>query len=793
MSNLSGIAQNLTSVALPFDGTDHLDYRLLVEQLPGAVYRARPGTDGAWLYVSPNVEKITGVAASRFESDPSLWFSLIHPEDREAVLLLEGNVTKAGDAYAAEYRVVRPDGSIVWISDESMSMLDREGALVLQGVLLDITDRKNVESEMESNVSLLQATLDATADGILVVDPHGKILGFNRRFLELWEIPDELAEAGDDSSLLSHITAQLSHPQTFLRRLQELYADPAAEDFTMVAFKDGRLFERYSIPRQLGDKNIGRVWSFRDRTEHCNAAEQLRVSEGRLRSIVESEPECVTLIDRHGMLLEMNPAGLKMIEADDLSSVTGRCVYDLIVDEDKQAFSDLNRRIFDGEQGSLTFDLVGLKGGRRTIETTAVPFRDATGEIVGHLAVARDVSERERLEEKLRQSQKLEALGRLAGGVAHDFNNVLTVIANYASFINDGLSHNDQFRGDANEIIRASDRGASLVKQLLAFSRKEVVQPRVIDVNEFVIDIERLLQRTIGMDIDVKVKPLDRPANVFMDPGQVEQLLLNLGLNARDAMPEGGTLTVAATLERLDVEAVVGIPDAEAGDYVRLLVSDTGLGMNEDVKAHVFEPFFTTKSRGLGTGLGLASVYGIVQQAGGHVTVESETGKGTTFLVYLPASDESPVDETEPIASPAHAQGDGEKILLVEDEEPVRRLVTRILEAAGYEVEAVASGAEALKALDQEARVDLLLTDVLMPGMSGVELADRVTSLRSGLRVLLMSGYAEDVVAPDVKTDPKYRLLSKPFDKKSLLAEVRVRLEAPPPAILDPEVDGEAV
>jgi PAS domain S-box-containing protein len=791
MNNLSGIVEEVDP-SLTFEGTDQLDYRLLVEQLPGAVYRARPGAKGEWLYVSPNVQRITGVAASVFASDPTLWFSLIHPDDRDAVLLLEDSVTIAGEAYVAEYRMVRPDGSIVWVNDESMSMLDRDGALVLQGVLLDITDRKSVEFEMELSVSLLQATLEATADGILVIDPNGKILGFNKRFLEMWRIPDELAEAGDDASLLGHVIDQLAHPQTFLRRVQELYADPGAEDFAMVEFKDGRLFERYSIPRQLGDRNIGRVWSFRDRTEHCNAAEQLRVSEGRLRSIVESEPECVKLIDRNGVLLEMNPAGLRMIEADDLSSVTGECIYDLIVDEDKEAFLNLNRRIFDGERGSLTFDLIGLKGGRRTIETTAVPFRDATGEVVGHLAVARDVSERQLLEEKLRQSQKLEALGRLAGGVAHDFNNVLTVIANYASFINDGLSHNDQFRGDANEIMRASDRGASLVKQLLAFSRKEVVQLRVLDLNEFIVDIERLLQRTIGKDIDVKVIPLDRPANVFMDPGQVEQLLLNLGLNARDAMPDGGTLTVAATVERLTREDVAGSPEAEPGDYACLTVSDTGLGMNEDVKAHVFEPFFTTKSRGLGTGLGLASVYGIVQQAGGHVTIESESGKGTTFFVYLPATDEDPIGETA-IDEPAHSQGAGEKIFLVEDEEPVRRLVTRILEGAGYEVVAVASGAEALDALDPEARIDLLLTDVLMPGMSGVELADRATTQQTGLRVLLMSGYAEDVVAPHVKTDRMYQLLAKPFDKKALLAEVRGCLEAPPPSVPEPEQAGEAV
>ena len=752
------------------DARVQLDYKMLVEQLPGAVYRAVAGARGAWYYVSAKVEKITGISATEFEADPELWLSLVHPDDRKAVLSVEDRVAVTSEPYLAEYRMVRPDGSIVWVRDEAVALRDDSGNPVLQGVLLDITDRKNAELEMESSVSSLQATLEATADGILVVDLTGDVLWFNQKFLQLWDIPDELARAGDGEALLSHVIGQIAHPEAFLQKVQELYADPDAEDFDVVEFEDGRVYERFSIPSRLGGQSVGRVWSFRDRTGQRAGAEQLRVSEGRLSTMVDSEPGCVKLIDREGALLEMNSAGLQMIEADSIEDVAGMCVYDVIAVEDRQAFVDLNTRIFEGERGSLAFDLVGLKGGHRRIETHAVPFRDANGDVIAHLAISLDITERERLEEQLRRSQKLEAIGRLAGGVAHDFNNALTVIANCANFISDGLPDNDRLREDAAEIIQATDRAASLVRQLLAFSRKEVVRPRVLELNEVVADIERVLRRTIGDAIEIKVRPMRDPAYVLVDPGQVEQVLLNLGLNARDAMPDGGVLTVTSSLVELDREAIAFLPDVEAGTYGCLTVNDTGLGMDDEVKAHVFEPFFTTKGLGLGTGLGLASVYGIVKQAGGHVTVESESGVGSTFYVYLPITEERPVVDSESVTSLPN--GAGERIVLVEDEEPVRRLVTRILERAGYDVLALGSGAEALDQICPDGRYDLLLTDVVMSGMSGVELADRLTSQHSELKVLLMSGYTEEVLFPD-QEDGNRALLLKPFGQDELLNKVR--------------------
>jgi two-component system, cell cycle sensor histidine kinase and response regulator CckA len=752
-----------------------LDYQMLVEQLPGAVYRATPGADGTWFYVSPQVQRIAGASASEFEADSGLWLSLIHPEDRKAVLLVEDRAALTGEPYLAEYRLVRPDGSIVWVRDEAAVLTDDAGNTVLQGVLLDITDRKNAELEMESSVSSLQATLEATADGILVVDRTGDVLWFNQRFLLLWDVPDELARVGNGDRLLAHLVEQTTDPDAFIKKVEELHADPDREDFDVVEFKDGRVYERFSTPRRVAGLSAGRVWSFRDRTGERAAAEQLRVSESRLSTIVESEPECVKLIDREGTLLEMNPAGLEMVEAECLDDVAGMCIYDMVAEEDKQAFAELNDKIFRGERGSLSFDLIGLKGGRRRIETHAAPFKNANGEVIAHLAIALDVTKRERLERQLRQSQKLEAIGRLAGGIAHDFNNVLTVIANYASFINDGLPVGDELREDAAEIIRASDRAASLVRQLLAFSRRDVIRPRVLDFNEVIRDTERLLRRTIGENIEIAMKPMEDSVYVLMDPEQFEQVLLNLGLNARDAMPNGGTLTVAASLVDLDEHAIAFIPDVTAGRYACVIVGDTGAGMDDDVKAHIFEPFFTTKGRTEGTGLGLASVYGIVKQAGGHVGVESESGIGSTFFVYLPLTDERPAAAPRMDVTPTTtATG---RIALVEDEEPVRRLVSRILERAGYEVLTFSSG-DQLLALEEH--YDLLLTDVVMPGMSGVELSSRLTSKHPDLMVLLMSGHAEEVVFSNQEVNANRSLLLKPFSKEELLTRVRELLASSP-------------
>jgi PAS domain S-box-containing protein len=385
--------------------------------------------------------------------------------------------------------------------------------------------------------------------------------------------------------------------------------------------------------------------------------------------------------------------------------------------------------------------------------------------------------ERERLMAQLQQAQKLEAIGLLAGGVAHDFNNMLTVINNRASMGLAGRPEGDPIRAQFDEILKAGERSAALTQQLLAFSRRQVLQPIVLNLNTAMADLEPMLRRLIGEDIELVCVPVGDLGNVKADPTQIQQVIVNLAVNARDAMPQGGKLTIETQNVDLDEEYARSHADVRPGPYVMLAVSDSGAGMDEATKSRIFEPFFTTKGRGKGTGLGLATVYGVVRQSGGNIWVYSEVGKGTTFKVYLPRVGEE-VQEA-PAPRPQALTPGTETILLVEDEEPVRGVVERILSEAGYTVVASADGDEAVRLLEgHRGPVHMVLTDVVVPGLSGLALAERLGSLRSEIKVLYMSGYAGNAIVHRGILDGDTNFISKPFTAEELLRTVRRVLDA---------------
>jgi CheY-like chemotaxis protein len=370
----------------------------------------------------------------------------------------------------------------------------------------------------------------------------------------------------------------------------------------------------------------------------------------------------------------------------------------------------------------------------------------------------------------------MQAIGRLAGGVAHDFNNLLTVIINYAELAVAQLREGDSLRDDIEPILEAGERAAMLTRQLLAFSRRQVMEPRILDLNEVVTDLESMLRRLIGEDIELRAVLSDDLGRVNADPHQLEQVIMNLAVNARDAMPEGGQLTIETADVELDEHYASLRPATEAGRYVLLSVTDTGVGMTDEVKEHIFEPFFTTKETGQGTGLGLATVYGIVKQSHGNIWVYSEPGRGTTFKVYLPEVDAERDTPTEEIDT-TRLVGT-ERVLVVEDEEAVRHLTERILRAAGYEVIGAASGPEALVQWERfGAGVNLVLTDVIMPQMSGRTLVDHLTQSRQNLKVLYMSGYTDNAIVHHGVLDEGRHFIAKPFTARDLLRKVRVVLD----------------
>jgi signal transduction histidine kinase len=377
-------------------------------------------------------------------------------------------------------------------------------------------------------------------------------------------------------------------------------------------------------------------------------------------------------------------------------------------------------------------------------------------------------------EEELRHSQKMEAVGRLAGGVAHDFNNLLTAIIGYAELIATRTTSNTLAKQNAELIRKAGEQAAALTRQLLAFSRKQILQPKVIDLNELVVEMEKLLRRVIGERFDLQSQPEAEIGRVIADPSQIEQVVLNLGVNARDAMPRGGKLTIRTENVRLDRTAASQLSASlRAGDYVMLSVTDTGAGMDEETMSHIFEPFFTTKGPGKGTGLGLATVYGIVRQTGGGISVESEPGKGSIFRIYLPKVSE-PVAFTKALPLPVEKSANFETVMVVEDEDIVRELVCEVLEEQGYNVICARDGVEALAVAGAfDGTIHLLVTDVIMPHMNGHELAGKLSSLRPDMKVLYVSGYSDNDIGDHGVLDPRFELLQKPFTPQTLARKIR--------------------
>jgi len=767
--------------------------RRLLDDIDGVVWEAEVSTERfRYTFVSGRAEAILGYPASRWLAEPGFWTDRIHPDDRGRVLHVARETARLGSRAEIDYRAVTADGRTVWLRDrllgvaggggrppmlrgllvdisqyrvgeEGLQTSEARKSAILMGALdcivtidhngdvldfnpaaertfgyrraevigrpmveliipprhraehrrgfaryletgeehvigrrlemsavrsdavefpveltitrvagsgppvftaflRDITDRLHAEAELRDTLSLLSATLESTADGILVVDQAGKIVSLNRKFAAMWRIPQEILESRDDDRAIAFVLSQLTDPDAFVAKVRDLYAQPDAESFDVLEFKDGRVFERYSIPQRIDGESVGRVWSFRDVTARKQAEAALRESE-----------------------------------------------------------------------------------------------------------------------DQLRQSQKMDAIGRLAGGVAHDFNNLLTVILGYGEQMLERLEPGDPQRRAAEEIHNAAERAAALTRQLLAFSRKQMLESRSLDLNRIAAGTAEMLHRLIEEDIELKVELDPSLGRVLADEHQMQQVIMNLAINARDAMPGGGRLTLATANADVDDTDLVQHLPLPTGHYVTLLVGDTGIGMDAETRARVFEPFFTTKELGKGTGLGLATVYGIVRQTGGYIWVDSEPGQGSVFRVYLPRQD-APTSAGAREFSSAAAEplpSGHETVLLVEDEAMVRELMRGTLERQGYQVLSAGSGREALSVASAHGGpLNLLVTDVVMPGLRGTDLAARLVPAHPRLRVLYMSGYADDDVLRHGVREGQAAFLQKPFTRVALARRVREVLDA---------------
>jgi signal transduction histidine kinase/CheY-like chemotaxis protein len=429
---------------------------------------------------------------------------------------------------------------------------------------------------------------------------------------------------------------------------------------------------------------------------------------------------------------------------------------------------------------TLPFETARLRkhGTRVEILLTPSPVKDENGVVIGVSGMSRDITARRQMEEQYRQLQKMEAIGQLAGGVAHDFNNLLTVINGCGELVLGRLPAGDPLRELIAEITRAGERAAALTRQLLAFSRRQVLDPKVLDLNAVLADLEKMLRRLIGEDVRLTTRLQPGLGRVKVDPAQIEQVILNLAINARDAMPRGGELIIETANIDLDGSYAKWHAEVHAGPYVRLRVCDTGQGMAEEVKRHIFEPFFTTKPPGKGTGLGLTTVYAFVEQSGGHIEVASEPGRGTAFMICLPCAEES--GKPRSFAGTLRAPQGTETVLLVEDEPAVRALTRHVLQASGYTVLEASDGDEALHLAEQHSgSIHLLVTDVVLPALGGAQLGERLRIHRPELRVLFVSGYADDAIIRHGVRESEVDLLQKPFSPAVLAHKVREVLDRP--------------
>jgi two-component system cell cycle sensor histidine kinase/response regulator CckA len=632
----------------------------------------------------------------------------------------------------------------------------------------------------EETIALLEATLEATHDGILVLDQAHRVIRYNRVLAEMLRIPPEGIEAGNATELLRGVAAELEDPEAFQRRSVELWANPEARSTDVLRFKDGRVFERFIAPHRIGSTIVGRVVSLRDigpamRTEQ--ALEQHRAFLEKAQEIGHIGSWVAELdgSDRLGWSAETHRVfGVPLGQFE--GSIAA--FFAFVHPDDRAAVRDASDA---AEAESRPYDIehrvVRPDGTVRWVHERAALVQDPQGRALRLVGTVQDITERRLLEDQLRQSQKMEAIGRLAGGIAHDLNNALTAIAGYAELALGEVASDHAARADVEEIRRAAERAGSVTRQLLAFSRKQLLEPRVFDLNETIAAIARLLSRLLGADVEVQTRLDGSALPVLGDPGQVEQAVINLAVNARDAMPGGGRLVFATARETIDAGFARSHVPISPGEYIVLRVSDSGHGMPRETQAHIFEPFFTTKAVGKGTGLGLSMVYGTLKQIGGFIFVDSEVGRGTTFRLYFPpavAAPPAPGAASKPRDRERQGQ---ETLLIVEDEPSVRNMVASALRHDGYRLLIASSAEEALTTADaHDGPIDLLLTDAMMPGKSGVELANLMAGRRPATPVIVMSGYTDETLDVPGLKEPIV-LLQKPFTPRELRRRIREVLD----------------
>jgi PAS domain S-box-containing protein len=737
-------------------------YRALLEAAPDAIVVVNES--GKIVLVNAQTEKLFGYRREELigqsaemlvsqpfraqHSNPYIQFRTSPAEHRMLTGLDLFGLRKDGSEFPAEIR---------------LSPLDTKEGIWVSSAIRDLSDRRRTEEDLRRLASIVSCSDDAiigkTLEGIITSWNVGaeRMYGYSA-----------VEAIGKSVSML----VPIGRPDEIPQILERLKRGEIVEHFeTLRVRKDGREFyvEITASPiRDATERIVGASTICRDISDRKRREDEL----SRLDTVVQSSHDAIISLNTSGIILTWN-SGAERIFGYAAKEAIGQSILFLSTLDRLDEIPRLLERIKRADAVEH-FETVRVKkdGTKINVALTLAPIKNLDGLVVGVSSVARDVTESKDLEDMLRQAQKMEAMGQLAGGVAHDFNNLLGVILGYTGLILDRLSPDDPNHKGIEEIQKAGDRAALLTRQLLAFSRKQVLQPKVLDLNTVVAGTEKLLRRLIGEHIELLVVLSPALGLVKADAGQLEQIIMNLAVNARDAMPAGGQLTIETSNVELSEEYVAQHPSTRPGPYVMLAVTDTGCGMDVKTKAHMFEPFFTTKEIGKGTGLGLSTVYGIVKQTGGSIWVSSDLGIGTAFKIYLPAVNAlleivSPNDKVEKVASGSQT------ILIVEDDAALLQVIHQSLEAVGYMILAAHSPAEAIRISESyPGPIHLMVADVIMPGMNGTQLATHLSAPRPEMKVLYVSGYTDDTIVRHGVLEPGLAFLQKPFSPKTLARKV---------------------
>ena len=786
-------------------------------------------TEGSrFVLVNEALAQMYGYTVPEMLALPSA-FDVIAPESRAEIaerlpLRIAEQATPAEEAIA-----LRKDGVRIHI-EFGVKILPGRDPPQMISIVRDITERKKAESALK----LHSVILSKMAEGIcLIRGTDGTLVYANPKFermlghmwgdlqgkhLSTVSYQDEASPAGETEDPVLRLDARgettyevrlkakdgellfcrasmarfdhAEHGPVWVAVYEDISERKRADELIRAAHRDLQrgVQERTT---ELSKANAALVYQMAERER---AEREKFIHQARFRALIEKSADLIAVTSAEGNILYMTP-GVNRVLGRESTELVGTSCFDFVHSEDRDQLRGVMAALLGDPSKVVSFEFRALHrdGSVRRLEATATNML-ADQAIQGLVGNFRDITERKhaeeelrRTEEQLRQARKMEAIGNLAGGVAHDFNNLLSVILSYATMLSADLAVGDPMREDLEEIRAAGERAAALTSQLLAFSRQQILNPKTLNLNEVVTGMELMLRRLIGNHIEFGMSTSPALGKITVDPGQIEQVIMNLALNARDAMPRGGRISFETANVDLDDRAMAEELGVTLGPYVTLTISDTGLGMDDATKRRMFEPFFTTKERGKGTGLGLATVFGIVKQSGGGIAVQSAPGMGTVFRVYLPrVGVGTPVEWRSSQAPPSGTARGTETILIVEDEDRVRGLARVILRRNGYQVLEAQSGGDALLICEQHAAaIDVLLTDVVMPRMSGRQLAERLRAVRPAMKVLFMSGYTDTAIVNRGVLDPGIAFLPKPITPDTLTRKIREVLDEPAPTAVD--------